>query len=258
MLFVRARTVVGAILILVVAVAAGLAANAYRHWEWPIEEFDNYIPAVAHSQWPVFYVKTDQKKVALTFDISWGRNTVPKVLDILKEEGVRATFFLSGPWARRHPDLVRRIVDDGHEIGSHGDRHVNLSRHSRAEVARNIQKADTDLRAVSGQEPRFFRPPNGDYDDVVIETARSLGYETVLWAIDTLDWKNPGPDYMVRRVMQQVFNGAIILMHASDSSRQIHLALREIIQKLRAEGYELLTVGELLLAGTPGRNDPRR
>jgi peptidoglycan/xylan/chitin deacetylase (PgdA/CDA1 family) len=93
---------------------------------------------------------------------------------------------------------------------------------------------------------------------MVIETARSLGYETVLWAIDTLDWKNPGPEYMVRRVLNQIFDGAIILMHASDSSKQIHLALPDIIRQLRAQGYELVTVGELLLAGTPGRNDPRR
>ncbi|MBE3576152.1 MAG: polysaccharide deacetylase family sporulation protein PdaB [Limnochordales bacterium] len=258
MFFIRARTLLAYAGLLALLIVVGIAWRAGWHWERPIQEFDNYIPAVAHTEWPIFYVKTDQKKVALTFDISWGHNTAPKVLEILKQEGVRATFFLSGPWARRHADLVRRIVSDGHEIASHGDRHINLGHRSRAEIAENIQKADADLRAVSGQQPRFFRPPNGDYDDMVIETARSLGYETVIWAIDTLDWKNPGPEYMVRRVLNQVFNGAIILMHASDSSKQIHLALPEIIRELRSRGYELVTVGELLLAGTPGRNDPRR
>ncbi|MBE3583811.1 MAG: polysaccharide deacetylase family sporulation protein PdaB [Limnochordaceae bacterium] len=255
---VRARS-----LLIGVAVALLLAITAVArwqgwHWETPIIEYDNIIPAVAHTQWPVFYVKTPQKQVALTFDISWGHDTAPKVLDILKQENVRATFFLSGPWARRHPELVSRIVADGHEIASHGDQHVNLSQYSHEQVAENIRKAEADLVQVSGKTPRLFRPPNGDYDDMVIETARELGYETVIWAIDTLDWKNPGPDYMIRRVLSQVFNGAIILMHASDSSRQIHLALPEIIRQLRAQGYSFLPVGELLLAGTPGRNDPRR
>ncbi|HLT58696.1 MAG: polysaccharide deacetylase family protein [Limnochordales bacterium] len=206
---------------------------------------------------PVFYVRTDQPLVALTFDISWGRQTAGPVLDILKEKGVRATFFLTGFWAKKQRDIAQRIVADGHEIASHGDDHVNLSRYDGDAIAKNIMTAHRDLEEATGRQARFFRPPNGDYDDLVVATARQLGYETVIWSLDTLDWKNPGADYMVRRVLNNVHPGDIILMHASDSSRQIHLALPRIIDGLRAQGYQLMTLGELMAAGTPARDDPR-
>ncbi len=206
---------------------------------------------------PIFYVQKKAPEVTLTFDISWGKETLPKVLEILKEHQVPATFFLSGPWAVQHPEAVRMIYEQGHEIASHGDRHVNLSEYPKEVVRENIAKAHQDLLSVVERVAPFFRPPNGDYDDLVIDTARELGYETVIWAVDSLDWKNPGPDYMVERVIKRVFPGAVILCHASDSSKQIHLALPGIIKGLRTKGYKLVTLSQLMENGTPGRNDPR-
>lgn len=206
---------------------------------------------------PIFYVQKKAPEATLTFDISWGEKTLPLVLKILKEHQVPATFFLSGPWAVQHPEAVRMIYDQGHEIASHGDRHVNLSEYPKEVVRENISKAHQDLLSVVNQVAPFFRPPNGDYDDLVIDTARELGFETVIWAVDSLDWKNPGPDYMVERVMKRVFPGAVILCHASDSSKQIHLALPGIIRGLRAKGYKLVNLSQLMENGIPGRNDPR-
>lgn len=208
-------------------------------------------------QMPIFYAETKEKVMALTFDISWGHDTVYKVLPILRETGIRATFFLSGPWAKQHPEIVRTIVADGHEIASHGGKHVNLSQFDKATIKENIGSTDTILRSVSGEEPKFFRPPNGDYDDLVITTGLELGYETVIWSIDSLDWKNPGPDYMIDRVTKEAFPGAIILFHASDSSKQTHIALPLLIKRLQAMGYELMTLGELLDFAPPVREDPR-
>lgn len=227
-------------------------------WGWPrAEPVSLALPVARGLDMPVFYVHTDQRQVALTFDISWGRQTAGPVLDILKEKGVRATFFLTGFWAKKQRDIAQRIVEDGHEIASHGDDHVNLSRYDGEAIAANILTAHRDLEEATGREARLFRPPNGDYDDLVVATARQLGYETIIWSLDTLDWKNPGADYMVRRVLDNVHPGDIILMHASDSSKQIHLALPRIIDGLRAQGYQLLTLGELMAAGTPARDDPR-
>ncbi len=209
---------------------------------------------------PMFYVRLKddkQKLAALTFDISWGRKTPPLVLEVLRQYRQQATFCLSGPWARRHPDLVQQIVADGHEICSHGDAHVNLSQYPASEVADNVRRAHADLVAATGQEPRFFRPPNGDYDDLVVATARELGYETLIWAVDSIDWKNPGVDYMVDRVLKLTFPGAVILLHASDSAKQTHQALPRVIEGLREAGWELVTVGRLLELGEPGRDDPR-
>lgn len=217
----------------------------------------SYFPVARGLDMPMFYVRTETNKVAFTFDISWGRETAGPVLDILKEKNVKATFFLTGFWAKKQPDIARRIVDDGHEVASHGDAHVNLSQYDGEAIAKNIMTAHRDLEETTGVQARFFRPPNGDYDDLVVATARQLGYETVIWSLDTIDWKNPGPDYMINRVETNVRPGDIILMHASDSSKQIHLALPRIIDNLRADGFEITTLGGLLAEGTPGRDDPR-
>ncbi|HEX7714279.1 MAG TPA: polysaccharide deacetylase family protein [Bacillota bacterium] len=206
---------------------------------------------------PVFFVKTPKHQACLTFDISWGEKTLPLVLKILADNQVPATFFVSGPWATGHPDAVRAIVGGGHEVASHGDRHVNLSQYSQEEVRTNISKAHDALLTLTGRVAPFFRPPNGDYDDLVIDTARELGYETVIWSVDSLDWKNPGPDYMVNRILDRVFPGAIILCHASDSSKQIDQALPGIIRGLREKGYKLVSLSQLFGAGVPGRSDPR-
>ncbi|HYH02443.1 MAG TPA: polysaccharide deacetylase family protein [Bacillota bacterium] len=208
-------------------------------------------------QMPIFYVKKSSSEVCLTFDISWGNETLPRVLKILEENQVPATFFCSGPWGIRNPDALKSIYNKGHEIASHGDRHINLSQYPKAVVEDNLIKAHRDLLTVVDKVAPYFRPPNGDYDDLVIDTAREVGFETVIWSVDSLDWKNPGPDYMIKRVVSKVFPGAILLFHASDSSKQIHLALPEIIKELRIKGLKPVTLSQLMSEGTPGRNDPR-
>ncbi len=206
---------------------------------------------------PIFYIQKNAPEVCLTFDISWGEKTLPLVLQVLLENQVPATFFISGPWALTHPEQIKAIYGNNHEIGSHGHKHINLSRYPKETVRENIKKSHQVLLSVVDKVAPFFRPPNGDYDDVVIDTARELGFETVIWAVDSLDWKNPGPDYMTKRILEKVFPGAIILCHASDSSKQTHLALPGIIKGLRAKGYRLVTLSKLMEGGTIGRNDPR-
>lgn len=249
--------------LLIVAAAALVAIGAYWYGvpgvlpARDVPVFEHITVAARGTDLPVFYIKTDRKMVALTFDISWGSKTPELVLPILRQHNQKATFFLSGPWAAKHEKIVKAIVDDGHEVGSHGHEHINLSQCGKDRVTANISGADEILRRISGQKIRFFRPPNGDYDDIVVGAARDLGYETIIWSVDSLDWKNPGADYMVKRVVDLVFPGAILLCHASDSSKQIHLALPGILQGLRAKGYDVVTLGELWRAGTPGRDDPR-
>lgn len=253
--FLNVRVVAATIVaLLIVAFGGGWLAGTLRPQDVPVLL---QLPVARGLDMPMFYVRTEKPQVALTFDISWGRETAGPVLDVLQEKDVRATFFLTGFWAKRQPDIAQRIADDGHEIASHGDAHVNLSQYDGEAIAKNIMTAHRDLEEATGHQARFFRPPNGDYDDLVVATARQLGYETVIWSLDTIDWKNPGPDFMIRRVRDNVFRGDIILMHASDSSKQIHLALPQIIDDLRRDGYEIVTLGEMLQGGTPGRDDPR-
>ncbi|MGA9174542.1 MAG: polysaccharide deacetylase family sporulation protein PdaB [Thermoactinomyces sp.] len=195
----------------------------------------------------IYSVDTNKKQVALTFDISWGEERTGPILDVLEQKGLKkATFFLSSPWAESHPDLVKRIVDMGYEIGSHGHRHDNYSTYNEQQIRTQIGKADTILTKLTGKKPKLIRFPNGDFDKRVLRIASQMGYTTIQWDTDSLDWMNPGKEKIVKRVLNKVHPGDIILMHASDSCRQTHEALPEIIDSLRKQGYQFVTVSELI------------
>ncbi len=206
---------------------------------------------------PVYYIRANEKAMALTFDVSWGDVMLPKVLTILTAYHQPATFFLSGPWAKTHPQLVAAIQKAGGEIASHGQAHVDLGGYSTSAIAANIGSADTILRQYTDAPLRFFRPPNGDWSPRSVATATGLGYETIIWSIDSRDWMNPGVNTIVTRVANGAFPGAIILLHASDTCKQTDLALPTIITRVRAEGYRLVTLGQLWDMGPAMRDDPR-
>ncbi len=195
----------------------------------------------------IYSVKTDKKQIALTFDISWGEERTGPILDVLEQKGVKkATFFLSSPWAESHPNIVKRIVDMKYEIGSHGHRHDNYSQYNEEQIRTQIGKADAILTKLTGKKPNLIRFPNGDFDKRVLKIAEQMGYKTIQWDTDSLDWKNPGVDQIIKRVVGKAHPGDIVLMHASDSCRQTHEALPVIIDQLRDQGYEFVTVSELI------------
>ena len=198
-----------------------------------------YVQA-AHKLKPIYQIDTEKKMVALTFDISWG-NTTPK-------NNVKCTFFLSGPWVKQYPEIVQRIKQNGHEIGSHGYRHINLSNLSKNEIKNEIMKAHKNIKEVSGQEAKLIRTPNGDYNDNVIQAVHEVNYEAIQWSVDSLDWMNPGVSTIIDRVTRKAHPGAIILMHASDTCKQTTEALPTVIKNLQQQGYKFVTVSELLKA----------
>ncbi|MGR6835594.1 polysaccharide deacetylase family sporulation protein PdaB [Syntrophomonas erecta] len=207
-----------------------------------------YVQAYIKSK-PVYQVKTDQKIAALTFDISWGNTTPMPVIEILKENNLKCTFFLSGPWVKQYPDIVKRLKADGHEIASHGHRHINLSTLSKNEIKEEVKKAHQSIKDTSGVNANLIRTPNGDYNNQVIEAIHECNYEAIQWSVDSLDWMNPGVNTIIERVSKKVHPGAIILMHASDSCKQTTDALPQVIKELKKQGYKLVTVSELLEAG---------
>lgn len=190
--------------------------------------------------------RTDQKVVALTFDHSWGNKFTPSILDTLQKNDIKSTFFIMGPWATKFPEVAQRIAKDGHEIASHGYRHENYGDMPAEWVKEDITKAHGQIKEVTGVEPRLLRPPNGHYNQKSLKATDELGYKTIIWNVDSLDWKNPGRDVIVERVMKRIKPGAIILMHASDTPVQTAEALPILIEKIKAEGYTFVTVGELL------------
>ncbi|GGE00726.1 polysaccharide deacetylase family sporulation protein PdaB [Paenibacillus nasutitermitis] len=195
----------------------------------------------------IYSVPTDKKVVALTFDISWGEKRAEPILEILKEKKVTdATFFLSAPWSQTHPEIVKKIVDAGYEIGSHGNKHENYSTLNDEEIRKQIETAHSVLTQITGKSPTLIRLPNGDFDKRVLAIAEQMNYKVIQWDTDSLDWMNIGTEKIVNRVVGKAHPGDIILMHASDSVKQTHEALPAIIDQLREKGYEFVTVSELI------------
>ena len=195
----------------------------------------------------VYSVPTEQKIVALTFDISWGDKRAEPIIEVLKEKGVKeATFFLSSPWVQSHPEIVKKIMDAGFEIGSHGHKHDFYTKMSDDEIRSQIRTAESIIASVTGKRPRLIRMPNGDFDKRVLQIASELGYTVIQWDTDSLDWMNIGTEKIIRRVVSRAHPGDIILMHASDSSKQTHEALPVIIDQLREKGYSFVSVSRLL------------
>lgn len=203
----------------------------------------------------IYSVPTEKKVIALTFDISWGEKRAEPILKVLEDKKVqKATFFLSSPWSKSHPDIVNDIKDGGFEIGSHGHKHVNYSSLSDEEIRTQLTTANSILTDLTGKEPNLVRLPNGDFDKRVLKIADSLNYKVIQWDTDSQDWKNIGVQNIVDRVVTKAHPGDIVLLHASDSVKQTHEALPLIIDELRKQGYEFVTVSDLLTqAHTKGK-----
>lgn len=195
----------------------------------------------------IFNVPTDRNVVALTFDISWGDKRLEPILQVLKEKEIKsATFFVSSLWSQQHPELVKKIQEAGYEIGSHGHKHDNYSTLTDDEIRSQISTAHSIITDVTGTSPNLIRLPNGDFDKRVLKIASELQYQVIQWDTDSMDWLSLGTDKIADRVISRAHPGDIILMHASDSAKQTHLALPIIIDQLREKGYNFLSVSELL------------
>jgi len=213
---------------------------------------DNVLDVFSGKLKPIYSANVSSRALGLTFDISWGEETAGPILDILKQEQIQATFFLSSPWAATHEPLVKRMVAEGHEIGSHGNRHIDLNTLSPGEIEKEITSAQEVLERVSGQKVRLLRTPNGAYDNKVIAVANRLGYRVIQWSVDSLDWKKPGPAAVVNNVLNGfkpgmgVKPGAIVLFHASDSAPDTVQALPIVLQSLKTRGFQPMPVSRLL------------
>lgn len=213
----------------------------------------NTVPATVEPKPHAIYkVQTDEKIVALTFDISWGTKVPGPIMDILKDKDVKSTFFLSGPWVKKYPEFPKRLAAEGHEIASHGNEHVNYGDRSSEWVKSDMMTAHESIKEVTGVSPRLIRTPNGHWNDMVLNTAQELDYKVIQWSDDSLDWmKDRSVDQIINRVLEKAHPGAIILMHASDTCDRTPAALPAVIDGLREKGYKLVTVSELLKHG-PG------
>lgn len=187
------------------------------------------------------------KKIALTFDDGPHPVKTPKILDILEKHGVRATFFIVGSLAEYHPEIVKKEADMGHELANHSYTHPRLSKLTVEGIKAEIAKTDGIIKKAAGVTPRLFRPPEGAYSSDIVKIAAEMGKETVIWTVDTLDWAKTPCEKIVENVKANVTSGSIILFH--DCTRDGTFtaeALEVLLPFLKAQGYEFVTVSELI------------
>ncbi|MCX8003011.1 MAG: polysaccharide deacetylase family protein [Anoxybacillus mongoliensis] len=198
----------------------------------------------------VWNVPTDEKMVAITFDDGPDMLYTPDILNILKQYDAKATFFVVGFRAEKYPDIIKRQMDEGHEIANHTYKHLDFRGKSKQMIEEEIKKSEDVIYNITGKRPTLFRPPLGYYNKRIIDIAKQQGYTVVMWSKhqDTYDWQNPGTNRIVRRVISHIQPGQIILFHdhGSGSRKQTVQALKEILAILKEKGYTFVTVSELL------------
>ncbi len=192
-----------------------------------------------------------KQAVALLINVAWGTEFLPDMLTVLKKDGARATFLVTGQWAQKNAEMLRAMVADGHEIGNHGwDANTPpLELLAKGQIRQDIERADAAIRTVTGKKPQYYQPHQGATDKAgkIVQIARELGYTTVLWTPgqDTIDWR-PGttPAQVLERVADMKA-GDIILMHPTDPTRK---ALADLLKLARGKNLRTLTLSEILTA----------
>ena len=194
------------------------------------------------------------KNVCLTFDDGPNPAYTPRILQILKEKKVRATFYLIGQHAQQHPDLVKKIYESGHELGDHTFSHVELPKVPSDKIKQEVESTRSIVESATGAKIFLFRPPWGIFDGRSLAEIAMRKFDAVLWSLDSRDWSRPGIAQIQANVLEKAGNGSIILFH--DDHDQIVQALPDIILNLQKQGYQFITVSEMMalsLSSATGR-----
>ncbi|RDY25273.1 polysaccharide deacetylase [Romboutsia weinsteinii] len=204
-----------------------------------------YICSVnGNSQIPIYRVDTEDKKVALTFDVAWGTDNMKTIMEVLEKHNIKSTFFLVGSWVDDNKEIVKQLSESGHEIGNHSNTHANMTALSDEDITNEIELTSEKISNITGNQTKLYRPPFGEIDSKSMDICESLGYQVIKWDVDSLDWKEIGPNHVIDRVVKGVQPGSIVLFHANVS--YVSEYLDNIITRLKKDGYEIVPVSELI------------
>lgn len=201
---------------------------------------------VGSRELPIYCVDTEEKKIALSFDAAWGNEDTAQILEILEKHNVKVTFFMTGEWVENFPEDVKAIYEAGHDLGNHSESHPNMTTLADAEKTEELTGVHNKVKELTGYEMFLFRPPFGAYDNQVVINAKANGYFTIQWDVDSLDWKDYGVNAIIDTVCshKHLGCGSIILCH--NGAKYTAQALDSMITNLKAQGYELVPVSELI------------
>ena len=195
-----------------------------------------------------FLGDTTQKKIYLTFDSGYENGSTAKILDVLKDHRVPAAFFLVGNYLERNPDLVRRMVDEGHTVGNHTMHHYDMSRLSdESAFAKELTDLEALYQEITGRNmAKYYRPPQGIYSQQNLEMAKKLGYKTLFWSLAYVDWNNdaqPSREQAMSKLLPRIHNGAVVLLHStSKTNAEI---LDEVLTEWKKMGYSFGDISEI-------------
>jgi len=232
--------------------SGGLHSNKILSWgirrkpDNQIPDADPGAPELIAKYGGIYIGDTSKKEIYLTFDEGYENGYTPKILDTLRDNNVKAVFFITGPYLKEHQDLVRRMVEEGHTVGNHTISHPSLPTLSDREIEEEVLGLDRAFNEKFGKNMKFLRPPKGEYNERSLAITQKLGYVNMFWSFAYDDWhrdKIRGADYAYNMVMRNLHNGAILLLHAV--SKDNADALDRIIKGAREKGYTFGDVEDL-------------
>ena len=193
---------------------------------------------------PIYSVETDEKKIAISFDCAWGVDYTDKLLEYMQKNEVRCTFFAVQFWVEKYPDYAKKIVDAGHELGTHSRTHPYMSKLTKAQIQDELLTSSQAIEKITGQKVKLFRPPYGDYNNTLIDTCAEMGLYPIQWDVDSLDWKNLSAQEIALRIVNGTKNGSIILCH--NNGLHTAEALPMIFSTLKNRGFTFVPISELI------------
>lgn len=227
-----------------------------KQYDWYFKPSKNHQPATTEPEFEqllnkyggIFIDKTEEKRLYLTFDNGYEQGYTSKILDVLREKQVPAAFFVTGHYIKEEPELVRRMVNEGHIVGNHSFNHPNFVQTSDAKIREELESVEQLFHKVTGKQmPKYLRPPRGIFSERTLAISSQLGYTNVFWSLAYKDWetnRQKGWKYAYDNVMKRVHPGAVILLHTV--SKDNAEALGKIIDDLRKQGYSFHSLDELM------------
>lgn len=220
---------------------------------WGLKKVENSSPEVPRERsemlkrYDGYYLgNTTEKVMYLTFDEGYENGYTAQILDVLKKTGTKAAFFVTGPYIKTQPELVKRMTDEGHIVGNHTVNHPSMPDISDEEIEKELTELDKMYFELTGKHTVYMRPPRGEYSEKSLAKTKELGYKSVFWSVAYADWdtnSQKGAEYAVSQVTKQFHPGAVILLHAV--SKDNADGLEEIINTARGMGYEFLSLENL-------------
>lgn len=193
---------------------------------------------------PVYRVNTQEKKVALTLNCAWNDSDITSILDTLKQQNCKVTFFMVGEWVKKYPEAAKKIKEAGHEIASHSNTHPHVTQMTYEQNLQEIEESIKTIEDTTGAIAKLYRAPYGEYNNTVIQAANDKGLIPIQWSLDTLDYTNLTGTQMWERIKGKLSNGDIILMH--NGTTHTADSLQMILQNIKKEGYEIVPVSNLV------------